>query len=144
MGRGIPGGEVEEEEADPRALWHALITEVAKAPGKHRLKLHMQELKAVSYRGGVLCVAYDEDVPPDCVSDLTDADNLAFLGTRLHRFVPDAGARVLVKRWSDAVSNDDDRPQLTATEEVCRKVEKNPFVSEVRDLFGGTVIDVRG
>ncbi len=129
---------------DPGALWHRLIEAVGRVPGQGRLHLAMHELKAVSFRQGILDVAYDDDVPPDCIATVQQAAAVEVLQTCFRRLRPEPGAKVLIKRWIESVSNTESRPRLVSSPEIRRRVEQNPFVQEVCRLFGGTVVDARG
>jgi hypothetical protein len=132
------------EDSAPADLWHRLINEVGKAPGKHQLRLFMQELKPVSFRDDVLQVAYDEDVPKEHISVLLESGHLQFLAKCFTRICPGHNAKVLIKRWIDVVSSEQPPARLSSSPEIREKVEQNPFVRQVCDLFKGTVIDVRG
>jgi hypothetical protein len=66
------------------------------------------------------------------------------LNEELHKLTGNPGAQILLKRWTDGLSNEEKKRRLVSSPEVRAKVEKDPFVNEVLDLFGGEIIDVRG
>ncbi|MBT4819015.1 MAG: DNA polymerase III subunit gamma/tau [Lentisphaerae bacterium] len=140
----VPTDAPEESEGDPARLWHQLVAEVDKAPGHHQLKLYMQELIPVSFMRGLLQVAYDEDVPEAHAQKLLEPAATEILNRCFQRVSPVPHGRVMIKRWIDSVSNEEQRKQLRSTPELRAKIEQNPFVKEVCTLFSGTVVDVRG
>lgn len=131
-------------EGDPARLWHELVTEVGRTPGHHQLKLYMQELIPVSFMRGVLQVAYDEDVPEAHAQKLLEPSATDVLSRCFQRVSPVPHGRVMIKRWIDSVSNEEQKKQLRSTPELRAKIEQNPFVKQVCTLFNGTVVDVRG
>ena len=133
-----------ETSGDPARLWHLLIEEVAKIPGRQQLRTYMQELKPVSFRNGTLAIAYDEDVPEAHWQRLLDPESEHVLEQCFARVSPVPGGRVQIKRWIETVSGETAKPQLTSSSTVKKRVEQNPFVKQVCDLFEGSIIDVRG
>ncbi|OGV79720.1 MAG: DNA polymerase III, subunit gamma and tau [Lentisphaerae bacterium RIFOXYB12_FULL_65_16] len=129
---------------EPARLWHRLIEEVDRTPGRHQLRLYMQEFRPVSFRNGVLHVAYDEDVPDEHIQRLMGSDNMSVLQKCFERVSPTPHGRLVVKKWLDGVSSDTAPSRLESTPEIRRKVEQNPFVHQVCKAFRGTVVDVRG
>jgi len=143
--RGEPtAGTPDVSEGDPARLWHQLVAEVDKTPGHHQLKLYMQELIPVSFMRGVLQVAYDQDVPEPHAQKLLEPSAIDVLNRCFQRLSPVPHGRVMIKRWIDSVSNEEQRKQLRSTPELRAKLEQNPFVKQVCTLFNGTVVDVRG
>ena len=131
-------------EGDPARLWHQLVDEVDKTPGHHQLKLYMQELIPVSFMRGVLQVAYDQDVPEAHAQKLLEPSAIDVLNRCFQRVSPVPHGRIMIKRWIDSVSNEEQREQLRSTPELRAKLEQNPFVKQVCTLFNGIVVDVRG
>ncbi len=131
-------------DADPVKLWHELIQEVDNVPGKHQLKLYMQEFKPVSCLRGVLHVAYDEDVPAEHVAKLQEPDTVRILQKCYSRISPVPGGKVLLKRWIETVSNGVQKRRLQSSPELREKLEQNPFVRDVCQLFDASIVDVRG
>ena len=137
-----PEGQGNGEEAV--VLWHRLVEEVGKVPGKHQLKSYLQELKPVSFLHGVLHAGIDEDVPEEHAEVLQSAETARVLATCFAQISPVPDGKVLVKRWIASVSDAERRPAKVSSPEVRERVEKNEFVRRVCGLFDGEVIDVRG
>jgi len=125
-------------------LLHRLIEEVGEVPGKHQVKAYMQELRPVAFREGVLHIAYDDEFSQEHAAKLLEPENRQLMDRCFARITPVPGGHVVLKRWIDAVSSDENRHVLQASEEVRARVEANPFVGQVRDLFDGEIVDVRG
>jgi len=135
---------VPDADVNPAELWHKVIQEVEKTPGKHQLKIYMQELKPVSFRDGVLQVAYDEDVPEEHQHLLLEPDSMTVLQKCFRRVSPVPNGRLLLKRWIESVSRDERTPRFESSPEIKERVGANPFVRRVCELFDATVVDVRG
>ena len=142
--RGLVEGEAQRNGEQVVVLWHRLVEEVGKVPGRQQLKSYLQELKPVSFLQGVLHAGIDEDVPEEHVEFLQSADTGRVLATCFAQISPVPGGRVLIKRWIPSVSDADRRPPKVSSPEVRERVEKNEFVRRVCGLFDGEVIDVRG
>ena len=103
----------------------------------------MGRLKPISYEGGTLELAFEEDLSPRDREDLQSDD----MRERLRELLREAGVhdspRVLVKPWVRGVS-ESDGPRLVSSPEVMERVRRNPFVQRTVDMFGGEIIDVRG
>ncbi len=144
MVEAAPAAVTEPSAEEVARLWHNVIAEVAKLPGRHQIKLYLQELRPISMRGGVLEVAYDDEFPAEHVRLIQLPENAELLGNVLRGLVPEANARVLLKHYIPGVSDDRRRRGRVASPEVRERVAGNPFVQGILRLFGGELVDVRG
>ncbi|MFO7821412.1 MAG: DNA polymerase III subunit gamma/tau [Lentisphaeria bacterium] len=142
---GSQGTESTSEDAeDPALLWHKLIEAVGQIPEKHQLKTYMQELRPLAYNKESLQVAYDDEFPEEHVQFLLQSNNLNVLEKALCRITGESAVSVLLKRWVEGVSNKNTKPRRTSSKEVRERVQGNPFVKKVQDMFNAELIDVRG
>ena len=104
----------------------------------------MQELRPRVFADGILYVDYDDEFPEDHVNALRSPANLEIINKALNRVSPVPKSRLLIKQWREDVSSERSRHRLVASDEVRQRVEQNPFVQQVLDLFDGEIIDARG
>jgi hypothetical protein len=128
---------------EPAELWHRLVGEVDRVPGRQHLRSCMQELSPISFRDGVLLVGFDADVPTEHVAELQRPDSLVIMEKCFTRVSPVPHSRVVIKRRLDDPAEGKSRLPR-ASPEVRARVEKNPFVQRVCQVFSGKVIEVRG
>ncbi len=140
-----PPGEAREarHNDDCAAVWHRLIEQAGEDPHRRGLRNHMQEMRPVSYLGDALIVAYDEEFPREHAATLCRPETIRYLEGLLRRDQGRENPRIVIKKWSEELS-DDRKRHLVSTPEVRQRVENDPFVKRVLDLFGGEIVDVRG
>ena len=132
------------DEQKATALLNRLVGLFKKDPTQSFRLMVLNKLRPVSFRNGVLEIAYPDDLPENEVNELKNPEMVAFLDQYLATFTGDPNSRVLIKRWIDGVSDEERGRRLVSTPEVMERVKHNPFVQEVVDLFQGELIDVRG
>lgn len=133
-----------DQTADPADVLASLIGAVSELPDKQFLKVAMDNLRPTSFDGNVLQVAYDDDVAAEHLDLLQRPDNLADIEQCLAALCTAATPRLLIKRWIEGVSNQDEKRRLVSSPEARERAEKNPFVQQTLELFGGEIIDARG
>lgn len=130
---------------DPVELWHQIIEEIRKNPENQQLKIYMKEMKPLDFSdGGKLQIAYDEEFSQEHARFLTRSDHLRLINNALQRLTGRHDTEVIIKKWKEGVSNENSQPRRKATEEVKKRVQENPFVKLVQNLFNAELIDARG
>ncbi len=137
-----PGSKTPARET-PAELWHRLIGEVNRIPGKKPLAQAMRMLQPVSFIQGVLEIGIGEDVPQEMVEIVKDPGAEAVIQKCFSRISPVPGGNVLIRRYIRGLS--DERRALRASPEVQEKLEHNPFVKMVSQIFGNApIVEARG
>ena len=132
--------------ADPVEIWQSVLGKLRSEIAEPQLRACLASLKPVSVIGNALEVAYTPETAAEQVERLDDELIREKLNQVMKQVTGRSESRVLLKKWIDNLSGDEsDEPKRAAfTSDVRERLESRPFVRNVCDLFGGTLIDGRG
>jgi len=127
-------------------LWQKLITHIRQDRQSSYLQAHLESVQPVSFDNGIFQIAFTKTTPKDVVQHLQLPETQQLLNAAFAQILGgNAGSsRILFKQWIENVSEAEHKPRRLSTPEIRQRVEQNPFVVKVCQLFHGSVHDVRG
>jgi len=129
---------------DPNTIWQQFIDQIANNPKTQHLSIWLNALKPVSYIKNILTISYEQSADPKQITELTNETNLNTIQNSFQKLTNTTNAKIVLKKWIDTISNNQQEKVLSSSPELKNKLEKHPFVQQVCTLFNAHVIDVRG
>ena len=126
---------------DADAVWAKLrpALEPFGGPGGAVLRTALDGCRPMLWTRHLLTIGFPSDLAADLIMVLEQAETLSLLSSSLARLGAPPDSRVLAKRLME-----ERKPRLVSSPVVRARVEQHPLVQEVAQVFGATVIDVRG
>ena len=125
---------------DADAVWAKLRPALEPfGPASQVLRLALDRCRPMLWTRHLLTIGFPSDLAAELIATVEKPETLSLLSSSLARLGAPSDSRVQAKRLME-----ERQPRLVSSPVVRARVEQHPLVQEVAQVFGATVIDVRG
>ncbi len=144
----VPQQQLPQDQMTPQGIWHAIIKRTETDNSFNPvMRNFMKEATPTEYSNSILRVVFDGEFDP------AHGEELKTILPKLDKLMMDVTAdwscRINIEMTKELLGPPVAAPETENTskempEDLQKKIEANPFVQGVIDLFGGEVVDVHG